>query len=57
MLPLELRQETAKLEPIFISGDGEAYKISEVKPSSNFAISTTGDEEKLPIDIEGKTLN
>ena len=51
MLPEELRQGTAKLEPIFIAGDGEAYRLSEVKPSSNFAVSTLGDDDPLPIDI------
>lgn len=56
MLPPELRQNTNKLEPIFIGNDGEARKLSEVKPSHNIAISTTEGDEPLPIDIHGKTI-
>jgi hypothetical protein len=56
LLPSDLRQNTAKLEPIFIGTDGEARRLSEVRPSQNMAISTAEGDEPLPVDIHGKTL-
>lgn len=56
LLPPDIRQNTANLEPIFIGTDGEPRRLSEVKPSHNIAISTSEGNEPLPIDIHGKTL-
>jgi hypothetical protein len=43
------------LEPVFIAPSGDAFPISEAKPSESIALSTDG--EALPLDIQGKTFN
>jgi len=55
MLPLELRQNTASMEPIFIGETGDAMTLSDAMPSENLAISPSG--EQLPFDVTGKTIN